>query len=79
MGVQFLGDEGRNHRPIDLLHHLSRGTGFVSHLTNLLDHLLDPGRRTHIIGGFLEARCLRYKPSTFGEKRNEAAVDFIDP
>jgi len=79
MGGQFFSDEGRNHCPIDLFHDLSRCTRFVSHFTNLPYHLLNPSRRTHIIGSFLEGSCLRYKPAPFGEKRNEVAVDFIDP
>ncbi|OII56290.1 hypothetical protein BIW19_00935 [Pseudomonas putida] len=78
MDGQFLSDEGRNHRPVDLLHDLGRGTSFVSHFTNLPYHLLDPSWRTHIIGGFFEGRCLRHKTAPFCEKRNEIAVDFID-
>lgn len=79
MGGQLFSDEGGNHRTIDLLHDLSRGASFVSHFTNLPYHLLDPSRRTHIIGGFLESRCLRHESAPFGEKRNKVAVNFIDP
>ena len=69
MGGQFFSDEGRNHCPVDLLHDLSRGTSFVSHFSNLPYHFLNPSRRTHIIGGFLEGSCLRHKPAPFGDKR----------
>ena len=79
MSGQFFCDEGRDHRSVYLFHNFSRGTGFVSHLTNLPYHLLDPSRRAHIISGFLEGGCLRHKPAPLGEKRNEVAVDFIDP
>lgn len=78
MSAQFFSDECRNHRPVHLLHDLSRGTAFVSHFTNLPYYLLNPCRRTYIIGGFLEGRRLRDEPSPFGEKRNEAAVYVID-
>lgn len=53
MSGQFFCDEGRDHRSVYLFHNFSRGTGFVSHLTNLPYHLLDPSRRTQVIGGFL--------------------------
>lgn len=78
MGGEFFSDEGRNHCTVDMLHDLSRGTSFVSHFSNLPYHLLDSSRRTHIIGSFLESSRLCHKPTPFGEKRNEVAVDFID-
>lgn len=73
-GGQFFSDESRNHCLVDLLHDLSRGTSFVSQFTNLPYHLLNPSRRTHIIGSFLKAAFGRLKPVATGRNRPIAVI-----
>jgi hypothetical protein len=77
VGFQFFVNERSDHGPVDPLHDIRRGTGFIRNPAHYADDLLDPRRRTHIIRGFLEACRLGDEVAAPGEERNDLAVDLV--